>query len=91
MTAWCILAAVIAIVKAGTFVTALFTIALSLVYVLFMIFIVQPFLRKLGTYIPIARRSIKRSLPFRFEYYSSLHISRKLSASTHCSALSSLV
>ncbi len=48
VTAWCILAAVIAIVKAGTFVSALFTIALSLVYVLFMIFAVQPFLRRLG-------------------------------------------
>lgn len=48
ITAWCILAAVIAIVKAGTFVSALFTIGLALLYVLTMIFIVQPFLKKIG-------------------------------------------
>jgi Kef-type K+ transport system membrane component KefB len=48
ITAWCILAAVIAIVKAGSFVSALFTIALALLYVLFMIFVVQRFLRRLG-------------------------------------------
>lgn len=48
VTAWCILAAVIAIVKAGTFVSALFTMALALVYVLAMIFIVQPILKKIG-------------------------------------------
>ena len=48
VTAWCILAAVIAIVKAGTFVSALFTIGLSLLYVLIMLFAVQPFLKKIG-------------------------------------------
>jgi Kef-type K+ transport system membrane component KefB len=48
ITAWCILAAVIAIVKAGTFISALYTIALALIYVLSMIFILQPFLKKLG-------------------------------------------
>lgn len=48
VTAWCILAAVIAIVKAGTFVSALFTIALALLYVCIMIFVVQPFLKKIG-------------------------------------------
>ncbi len=48
VTAWCILAAVIAIVKAGTFVSALFTIGLALLYVLTMIFVVQPFLKKIG-------------------------------------------
>jgi Kef-type K+ transport system membrane component KefB len=48
ITAWCILAAVIAIVKAGSFVSALFTIGLALIYVLFMIFVVQKFLRRLG-------------------------------------------
>lgn len=49
VTAWCILAAVIAIVKAGTFVSALYTIALALVYVLFMVFAVHPVLRRIGT------------------------------------------
>jgi Kef-type K+ transport system membrane component KefB len=48
VTAWCILAAVIAIVKAGTFTSALFTIALAIVYVLAMIFVVQPFLKRIG-------------------------------------------
>jgi Kef-type K+ transport system membrane component KefB len=48
VTAWCILAAVIAIVKAGTFVSALYTIGLALVYVLLMIFIVQPLLKRIG-------------------------------------------
>lgn len=48
VTAWCILAAVIAIVKAGTFTSALFTIGLSIAYVSLMIFVVQPFLKKIG-------------------------------------------
>lgn len=48
VTAWCLLAAVIAIVKAGSFVSALYTIALAIGYVVFMVFVVQKFLRKLG-------------------------------------------
>lgn len=48
ITAWCILAAVIAIVKAGTFTSALFTIGISIVYVIVMIRLVQPFLKKIG-------------------------------------------
>jgi Kef-type K+ transport system membrane component KefB len=48
ITAWCILAAVIAIVKAGSFVSALFTMALALGYVLLMINIVRPFLKRVG-------------------------------------------
>ncbi|MFN8337336.1 MAG: cation:proton antiporter [Cyclobacteriaceae bacterium] len=48
VTAWCILAAVIAIVKAGTFVSALFTIGAALLYVLVMLFVIQPFLKKVG-------------------------------------------
>jgi Kef-type K+ transport system membrane component KefB len=49
VTAWCILAAVIAIVKAGTFTSALFTIVLAIAYVSAMIFLVQPFLKRIGT------------------------------------------
>ena len=49
VTAWCILAAVIAIVKAGSFVSALFTIGLALTYVLVMLFVIRPFFRRLGT------------------------------------------
>ncbi len=48
ITAWCILAVVIAIVKAGTITGALFTIGLSVIYVLIMIKLVQPFLKKFG-------------------------------------------
>ncbi len=48
ITAWCILAAVIAIVKAGTFVSSLYVIGLAIFYVIVMIFIVKPFLKKIG-------------------------------------------
>lgn len=49
ITAWCILAAVIAIAKAGTFVSALYVIALAVLYVLFMIKVLKPFLARIGT------------------------------------------
>lgn len=48
ITAWCLLAAVIAIVKAGSFVSSLYVILLSLAYVLVMFFGVRPFLRRIG-------------------------------------------
>lgn len=48
ITAWCLLAAVIAIVKAGTFLSSLYTIGLALIYVLMMIFVVKPFLKRIG-------------------------------------------
>lgn len=48
ITAWCLLAAVIAIVKAGSFVSAIYTIILALGYVLLMVKVVQPFLKRLG-------------------------------------------
>jgi Kef-type K+ transport system membrane component KefB len=48
ITAWCILAVVIAIVKAGTFVSSLYIIMLAVVYVLVMLFIVKPFLKRIG-------------------------------------------
>jgi Kef-type K+ transport system membrane component KefB len=48
VTAWCILAAVIAIVKAGTFVSALFTMGLAILYVGVMILVVQPLLTRIG-------------------------------------------
>lgn len=48
ITAWCLLAAVIAIVKAGSVVSALYTILFALIYVLFMLKLVRPFLRKIG-------------------------------------------
>jgi Kef-type K+ transport system membrane component KefB len=48
ITAWCILAAVIAIVKAGTFVSSLYVIGLAILYVIVMFFVVKPFLKKIG-------------------------------------------
>jgi Kef-type K+ transport system membrane component KefB len=48
ITAWCILAAVIAIVKAGSVLSAIYIIFMAIAYVLFMLKIVQPFLKRLG-------------------------------------------
>lgn len=48
ITAWCLLAVVIAIVKAGDFVSSLYVISLAIVYVLAMIYIVKPFLKRIG-------------------------------------------
>jgi Kef-type K+ transport system membrane component KefB len=48
ITAWCLLAAVIAIVKAGSFLSSLYVIGASFVYVLMMLFVVKPFLKKIG-------------------------------------------
>lgn len=48
ITAWCILAVVIAIVKAGSFVSSLYVIGLAFLYVLSMLFIVKPFLKRVG-------------------------------------------
>ena len=48
VTAWCILAAVIAISKTGSFVSSLYTIAFSILYVLVMLMLVRPFLKRVG-------------------------------------------
>ncbi len=48
ITAWCILAVVIAIVKAGSFVSSLYVVGLALVYVMAMLFVVKPFLKRVG-------------------------------------------
>ncbi len=48
ITAWCLLAAVIAIVKAGTFASALYIILMAALYVIIMLFLVKPFLKKVG-------------------------------------------
>lgn len=47
-TAWCLLAIVIAIVKAGSIASAFLTIVFSVVYVLGMIYLVKPFLERLA-------------------------------------------
>jgi Kef-type K+ transport system membrane component KefB len=48
ITAWCILAALIAIVKAGSFISSFYTIILAIGYVVFMLSLVRPFLKRLG-------------------------------------------
>lgn len=48
VTAWCILALVIAIVKAGSVWTAIYTVLLAVAYVLLMLKAVKPLLKKLG-------------------------------------------
>lgn len=48
VTAWSLLAAVIAIVKAGTINSALYTIGLAVLYVVVMIRVVRPFLVRVG-------------------------------------------
>lgn len=48
ITAWCILAAVIAIVKAGSLTSSFFVIFLAIVYVLVMLKIVRPFIQRIA-------------------------------------------
>jgi Kef-type K+ transport system membrane component KefB len=48
ITAWCILAAVIAIVKAGSFDSSLFVIALAILYVIVMLKLIRPFLHRVA-------------------------------------------
>ncbi|MCE7064702.1 cation:proton antiporter [Dyadobacter sp. CY326] len=48
ITAWCILAAVIAIVKAGSFVSSIYTIILAAAYVFFMLRVLKPVLKRIG-------------------------------------------
>lgn len=52
VTAWCLLAIVIAVAKAGTFLSALYTVGLTVLFIAFMFGIIRPFLRKIGeTYV----------------------------------------
>ncbi len=60
-TAWCILAAVIAIVKAGSFLSSLYIIALAIVYVLLMIKVVRPFLKRIGD-LHTSRENLSKSI-----------------------------
>ncbi len=48
ITAWCLLAAVIAVVKAGSLASAGFTIVIAVVYVFLMLRFVRPFLQRIG-------------------------------------------
>lgn len=48
VTAWCLLAVVIAIAKAGTFASALYSIGLTALYIIIMFLVVRPILKKVG-------------------------------------------
>jgi Kef-type K+ transport system membrane component KefB len=48
VTAWCLLAAVIAIASTGSFVSSLYTLVLLIIYAAVMLYVVRPFLKKLG-------------------------------------------
>lgn len=48
ITAWCILAVVIAIVKAGSVVSSLYIVLAAILYVILMLKIVRPFLKRVG-------------------------------------------
>lgn len=48
VTAWCILAVVIAIVKAGSFTSSLYVIGLAILYVIIMLKVVRPFLKRVA-------------------------------------------
>lgn len=61
ITAWCILAVVIAIVKAGSFISSIYVIALALIYVLAMLFVVKPFLKRVGD-LYAKKSNIKKSV-----------------------------
>lgn len=61
ITAWCLLAAVIAIAKAGTFTSALFVILFAIVYVVFMFKVVRPFLQRLAD-LQTSKNIISRSV-----------------------------
>lgn len=52
VTAWCLLAAVVAVVQAGTFTSALFTLLFSVLYLLVMLKLVAPFLNRLSKLYP---------------------------------------
>jgi Kef-type K+ transport system membrane component KefB len=66
VTAWCILAAVIAIVKAGTITNALFTIGLASAYVVVMLYMIRPLLRKLGSVYASKENLNKTAIAFMF-------------------------
>lgn len=48
ITAWCVLAVVIAIAQAGTIISAIYTILFTIIYILFMFYVVRPFMNIIG-------------------------------------------
>jgi Kef-type K+ transport system membrane component KefB len=48
ITGWCLLAAVIAITKAGSFISSIYVILMAIAYVSIMFMVVRPFLKRIG-------------------------------------------
>lgn len=61
LTAWCILATVVAIVNAGTVLGGILTITLALIYILVMMMIMRPFFARLGA-IYITEESLNKTV-----------------------------
>lgn len=61
VTAWCILAAVIAIAKAGSLLSALFTIALAVIFVIIMLRVVGPWIKKISSSV-VEKDAISKSV-----------------------------
>jgi Kef-type K+ transport system membrane component KefB len=61
ITAWCLLAAIIAIAKAGSFMSSLYVILLSISYVLIMIKVVRPFLKRIGD-LHVSRENLSKQV-----------------------------
>jgi len=61
ITAWCLLAAVIAITKAGSFESSLYIILLAIIYVLLMLKVVKPFLNRIGELYP-SREKLSKTI-----------------------------
>jgi Kef-type K+ transport system membrane component KefB len=66
ITAWCILAGVVAIVKAGGISNALFTIAFTVIYVLLMMYMVKPWLASLSKKYIRSNAMNKKTIAFIF-------------------------
>ncbi|MGN6601172.1 MAG: cation:proton antiporter domain-containing protein [Ginsengibacter sp.] len=60
ITSWCLLAAVIAIVNAGSIVSSFYTIGLALVYIIIMVRFIRPFLRRVAA-LQVSRETLNKS------------------------------
>ncbi|MFR9166994.1 MAG: cation:proton antiporter [Dysgonomonas sp.] len=61
ITAWCLLAAIIAVVKAGSFASAIFTIITTILYIMVMFGLVRPFLKRIAD-LQTSRNIISKSI-----------------------------
>lgn len=61
ITAWCLLALVITLIKAGVATGAIMTVVLAVVYTAVMLLVVRPFLKKIGT-IYISKENLNRNV-----------------------------